>query len=374
MVLSCCAGLKGQQGANPPASSAAAPALDGSFPTISVAAENARKAGNGPEAIQLYSRALQLNPSWPEGWWFLGMLQYSGDQYEAASDAFTHYIQLAPPAGPATALRGLCEFEVGQFAASLNDIEAGIAHGALNQPRNAKILLYHEALALNQLGRFEEALVKEKSLAQQTEENPELDAMIGLSGLRSTTLPKDVPESDRPLIAAAGHAAFAMMTGETDMANAAFQDLFVHYPQQPDLHYLRGYLLLTTDPDGAAAEFKQEVRINPRSPTAQAMTAWSLGLQSDYTAALPYAKQAVEDDPSMMMAQLVYGRDLVETGDAAGGLAHLQKVLEAEPENLEAHMALTKALSKLGRAEEARQQRLLCLSISEKERSPRATQ
>jgi Flp pilus assembly protein TadD len=76
----------------------------------------------------------------------------------------------------------------------------------------------------------------------------------------------------------------------------------------------------------------------------------------------------------MMMAQLVYGRDLVETGDAAGGLAHLQKVLEAEPENLEAHMALTKALSKLGRAEEARQQRLLCLSISEKERSPRATQ
>jgi tetratricopeptide (TPR) repeat protein len=373
MALSCLL-ASGLRAVGQLASPAPAQALDGSFSAVSAAAEDARKAGNGPEAIRLYAQALQLNPAWPDGWWFLGILQYSGDQYEAASAAFTHYIQLAPPAGPATALRGLCEFELGQFAASLQDIEAGIAHGALNQPRNAKILLYHEALALNQLGRFEEALVKEKSLAQQTAENPELDTMIGLSGLRRTTLPQEVKDADQPLILSVGHAAFAMMTGDVETANAAFEDLYAHSPQQPDVHYLRGYLLLTTDPDGAAAEFKQEVRVNPKSAAAQAMAAWSLGLASDYSAALPYAKQAVDDDPSMRMAQLVYGRDLVETGDAASGLAHLEKVLEAEPENLEAHMALTKALAKLGRTEEARQQRLLCLSISEKERSPRATQ
>lgn len=349
-------------------------APDGNFAAVSAAAETARKEGDGPQAIQLYSQALQLNPSWPDGWWFLGVLEYSGDQFKPARDAFTRYILLAPPAGPATALRGLCEFELGQFAESLQDIEAGIAHGALNQPRNAKILLYHEALALNRLGRFEEALAKEKSLAQQAEENAELSAMIGLTGLREATLPKDVQDPDKPLILALGQAGFAMMTGNLEMANTAFQDLFDKYPKQPNLHYFRGYLLLTTDPDGAAAEFKQELRVDPRSAMAQAMTAWSLGIQSDYEAALPYAKQAVEDDPSMMIGQLVYGRDLVETGDPAGGLPHLKTVLEAEQGNLEAHMALAKALSKLGRSEEARQERLLCLSMSEKEGSPRATQ
>jgi tetratricopeptide (TPR) repeat protein len=370
MALSC---LLLAQAAGQSTSQTPAQPLDDNFAAISAAAETARNGGDAPRAIQLYSQALQLNPSWAAGWWFLGTLQYGEDQYDAARDALTHYIVLAPPAGPATALRGLCEFEMGQFAESLQDIEAGIAHGALNQPRNTKILLYHEALALNSLGRFEEALGEEKSLAQQSGENPELAVMIGLTGLRRATLPKDVQDSDKSLLSAVGHAAFAMMTGDLEAANVAFHDLFVHYPEQPNLHYLCGYLMLVTDPDGATAEFKQELRVNPKSAIAQAMTAWSLGVQSHYDEALPYARQAVNEDPSMIIGQLVYGRALVETGDPAGGLPHLKNVLDAEPENLEAHMALAKALSKLGRSEEARQQRLLCLSISEKEVSPRAT-
>jgi tetratricopeptide (TPR) repeat protein len=373
MLLSCVLAsmtlATGQSTSQAPGESSA-----GDFAAVSAEAEVARNEGDAPKAVRLYTQALQLNPSWSGGWWYLGTLLYGEDQFDAARDAFTHYIGFSPEAGPAMALRGLCEFETGKFAESLEDIEAGIAHGALNQPRNAKILLYHEALALNQLGRFEEALGKEKALAQQSEENPEMDAMIGLSGLRRANLPKDVRDSDQPLIAAVGHAAYTMMTGNAEVANTAFKDLFVHYPDQPYLHYLRGYLLLTTDPESASAEFKLELRVDPKESIAQTMTAWSLGIQSEYNAALPYAKQAVEEDPLLMIGQLVYGRDLVETGDPASGLPHLEKVLKLEPGNLEAHMALAKALSKLGRSDEARHERLLCLSISEKEASPRATQ
>lgn len=344
------------------------------FATMSSTAEAARERGDRPLAIQLYSQALALNPTWPDGWWFLGTLQYGADQFEPARDALTHYIQLAAPAGPALALRGLCEFELGQFAESLQDIEQGIAHGAANQPRNAEIILYHEALALTSLGRFEEALGKYTSLAKQGGGNPELALAIGLAGMRLTTLPRNVDPSKAELTTSVGQASIAVMTGDTAAAHTAFETIFTRYPEQKNIHYLYGYLLLSTDPDSAVAEFKRELVVNPESAISHAMAAWTLGIQGDYIAALPDAKQAIVEDPSLLIGQLTYGRALVETGDLESGLPHLESVLQMDPGNLEAHMTLAKALSKLGRSEDARKERLLCLSIADQGASPRATQ
>jgi len=344
------------------------------FSLVSSAADAARDRGDRPLAVQLYSQALSLNPTWPDGWWFLGTLQYGADQYAPARDALTHYIELAPPAGPALALRGLCEFELGQFAESLQDIESGIAHGAANQPRNAEIILYHEALALTSLGRFDEAIAKYTALAKQGGGNPELALAVGLAGMRRPTLPRDVDPSQVELLSAVGQASIAVMTGDTAAAHAAFQAIFTQHPTQKDIHYLYGYLLLVTDPDSAVVEFKRELVVNPESALAHAMTAWTLGLQGDYAAALPDAKQAVAEDASLVIGQLVYGRALVETGDPGSSLPHLERVLQVEPGNLEAHMTLAKALSKLGRSDDARKERLLCLSISDQGASPRATQ
>jgi Tfp pilus assembly protein PilF len=73
------------------------------------------------------------------------------------------------------------------------------------------------------------------------------------------------------------------------------------------------------------------------------------------------------------MAQLVLGRALVETGDVAAGLPHLQTVLASDPQNLEAHLALAKAYSKLGKTDDARRERLQCLAISGQGTAPDAT-
>jgi Flp pilus assembly protein TadD len=103
------------------------------------------------------------------------------------------------------------------------------------------------------------------------------------------------------------------------------------------------------------------------------MLAWAYGLRGDFAAALPDAQKAAAEDPSLPMAQLVLGRTLVETGDVNGGLPHLEDVLRMEPGNLEAHMTLAKAYSKLGRKEDARRERLLCLAISSPGTAPNAT-
>ena len=85
-------------------------------------------------------------------------MQYGTGDYAAARDALSHYLELTPNAAPALAMRGLCEFEIGDYSASLKDIERALAQGAANQPRNEKILRYHEALLLTRAGRFEDAL------------------------------------------------------------------------------------------------------------------------------------------------------------------------------------------------------------------------
>jgi tetratricopeptide (TPR) repeat protein len=288
------------------------------------------------------------------------------------------YLQLTPRAAPALALRGLCKFNTGNYSQALQDLELADSQGAANQPRNAQIIYYHEALLLTRLGRFEEALGKfqilvkqgtdnragKQDLENQDLENQDLLLALGLAGLRLNLLPQEVKPDQTAVLSSVGRAAVLLMK-QDEGARRAFQDVFARYPRLPNIHYLYGYLLFATKPDEAVSQFREELAISPHSAHAHAMCAWALELQGDYAASLDDAAKAATEDPSLPMGQLVYGRALVETGDISGGLPHLENVLRSEPGNLEAHLTLTKAYSKLGRSEDARRERLLCLSISQ---------
>jgi tetratricopeptide (TPR) repeat protein len=343
-----------------------------SFESISASAAAARSNGDVGGAIQLYTKAVTLNPQRPDGWWFLGTLQYGADNYLAARDALTHFIDFNQNAGAALALRGLCEFELGQYSESLQDIQHGISLGAANQKRNATILYYHEALLLVRLGRFEEAVSKYGVFVKQGNINDDVTAGLGLAGLRLALFPKDVDPTQVELVTAVGRAAIPMLNGDLPGGKLAFQQLFQRFRQIPNLHYFYGYLVFPTDPDQAVVQFQQELTVAPSSAIAHAMLAWTYGLRGDYSNALPNAQKAAAEDPSLPMSQLVLGRSLVETGDLTGGLSHIEKVLQAEPGNLEAHITAAKAYSKLGQKEDARRERMLCLELAGQGASPSA--
>ncbi len=347
--------------------------LPPTFDQVSAAAATARAQGDLPRAITLYQQAVQLNPQWPDGWWYLGSLQYATNTYAPAVDALSHYIQLTPHAGPALALRGLSEFEQGNYPESLRDLQQGIAFGAANQPRNAGIILYHEALLLTHAGRFEEALGQYTLMVKHGSVNDDVLTGIGLAGLRMPIFPQNIDPAQADMLSMVGRAASDVMSGDLPAAHQAFLAVFQRFPTTPNLHYLYGYLLFTADPDQAIAQFRDELTISPASATTHAMLAWAYGLRSDYTSSLPNAQKAVQEDPSLTMAQLVLGRAMIETGDVTGGLPHLQAVLSSEPQSLEAHLALAKAYSKLGRADDARQERLECLALSGQGAAPNAS-
>ena len=52
------------------------------FETLRQRAEEARSNGRLSEAIDLYQRALQLQPSWIEGHWSLGTSAYEARKYQ----------------------------------------------------------------------------------------------------------------------------------------------------------------------------------------------------------------------------------------------------------------------------------------------------
>ncbi len=341
-----------------------------SFSDVASRATAAREANDLSGAIDLYQQALKLNSQWADGWWFLGSLHYATGEYTAARDALSHYLELTPNAAPALAMRGLCEFEIASYPESLKDIERALALGAANQPRNEKILRYHEALLLTRTGRFEDALRSYAFFAHDEDSNPELMLALGLAGLRTPLLPKELKADQQELYISAGKAAFDFMRKDNDKAQAEFQQLFARVPPIANAHYLYGYLLYATDPDQAVVEFKKELEVNPSNSVAEVMLAWIPLMQNDGVDALPHARKAVADDPTLSSAQLVLGRALSETGDPKDGIEHLEKTAQLQPDNLEVHLALAKAYSKSGRKEDARRERLLCLEMTKNDTTP----
>lgn len=348
-----------------------------SFAEVTANAAAARESGDNARAIQLYQQAVQLNPGWAPGWWNLGILQYGASAYAPAADALTHYLNLTPNAGPAFALRGQCEFEEGQYAEALTDLQKAVGLGAANDPRNSGIIHFDEAMALTRLGRFEEALGQYTVLIQHgvlgdSAIHDDVIRGLGLAGLRMPILPQDVEPLQRDLITATGQAAADVMSGDFAGGRKAFEEVFRRFPTTPYLHYLDGYLLFETYPDEAIAQFEKELDVSPSNAVVHAMLAWALGMQGEYGAALTYAQKAVAEDSSLALAQLVLGRDLLETGDVKGCLLPLETVLRTEPQNLEAHLALGKAYSILGRKDDARRERLMCLELTQKRAAPDA--
>jgi tetratricopeptide (TPR) repeat protein len=300
------------------------------------------------------------------------MLEYGSGGNSAARDALTRYLELVPDSGPALAVRGLCEFEMSDYARSLSDIQHGLALGAANRSNNEGILRYHEAILLTANGDFEDALREFTALSRFGDADPDLPVAIGLAGLRIPLLPKDIAVSQRELLQAVGHATFHYWTADREKAHQQFQDLFARFPTAANVHYLYGYLIFAHDPDHAAAEFQRELQVTPASAVSQVMLAWYFLLRNDPAQALPYAQKAVANASDSPSGQLVLGRAMVETGDATGGLEHLKLALVLDGGNLEVHLALAGAYSRLGRKEEARRERQQSLELAKGEASPLA--
>ncbi|HEX8871696.1 MAG TPA: tetratricopeptide repeat protein, partial [Candidatus Acidoferrum sp.] len=160
------------------------PSSSPQFDQLAAKAAAARDKNLIPEAIALYQKALALRPGWAEGWWSLGTLFYDSDAYGPAARAFRKVVQLKPKHGSALVMLGLCEFELGQDAASLRDLRAGRALGILDDPQLFHVLLYHEGVLFLRTRNFSSAQEALGSLAREDALNDEATLQLGMAMLR----------------------------------------------------------------------------------------------------------------------------------------------------------------------------------------------
>jgi len=329
----------------------------------------ARAAGHLDEAIRLYRHVLRLRPGWKEGWWALGTSYYEEGRFAEGRLAFRRLSALEPGAGAAWAMLGLCEFRLRQYDSALAHLQRARARGVGDNRQLQAVTDYHAAVLLGRAGRFEAGYALLKPLARTGEEQDDLLAALGLSVMRLSRLPIELPPDQLELVIQAGRAASYAETNRPVEARRAYDALKERYPNTPGVHYASGVALLGDQPDEAVAEFRRELAISPEHVQARLQIALEYLKRDEPAAGLSLAEEAVKLAPRSAAARYALGRLRLAVGEAERAVAELDAAAKLAPDSPEIWFALGQAYSRAGRKEPATRARAEFLRLH-KLRSP----
>lgn len=338
---------------------------------VSRQAAQAREAGKLEEAIRLYRRAVELEPSWLEGWWYLGTLQYDLDRYPEARDAFRRFVALDEEAAPAWALLGLCEFQTREYDRALASLNRAQALGLTGNDQLVYVARYHLALLLTRFEQFEASHSLLLGLAREHFDNPQIVEALGLAVLRQPFLPIELPPDRREMVLLAGRAAAASASLRPEEAEREYRQLVERYPETPHVHYAYGVFLLQGNPEEALRQFRRELEISPAHLPAHLQIAFEYLKQRKPEEGLPYARKAVELDPRSFVARNALGRLYLEAGRIEEAISELETGVKLAPDSPQMHFALAQAYARAGRRQEAEQARAEFLRLNQLVRSQR---
>ena len=320
-------------------------------------AEEARLASRLDEAIDSYTKALQIRPGWPDGWWYLGAIYYEKDSYQAALDAFNKLLALDEKKAEAWGLLGLCQFQTRDYEHAVVSLQRARSLGLVGSSELETVVRYHTALLYLYFQQFEIAYEVLREFLKLGNESPKIVDGFGLAILRMPVLPKDIPADKRELVALAGQAGLNMAARRLDRAKQAFDTLVSRYPDEPNVHYSFGVFELGQDADAALREFQRALELMPLHQPAMVQMAFEYLKRNDYDKALPLAEKAVELNPKMYAARNVLGRVLLEVGQAERAAKELEEGVRLAPSSPEMHFALARAYTRLGRKDDAQKER-----------------
>jgi tetratricopeptide (TPR) repeat protein len=308
-------------------------AASADFEVVAKSATVAREAGQADDAIRAYSRALEINSRWEEGWWYLGTLLYDADRYSEAIPAFQRVVMLVPTASPAWNFLGLCEFETKDYANSLMHLEKGLTLGDADDPETARVAKYHLALLLIRRGESSRATTLLAPTLGEGEIAPQIRIALALAMLHVPLLPKEIDPSQDALIYAAGEAASAMAQNNFAKALAQFPSLLKDYPSTPYLHYGYGKALESAGrEEEALKQQREEAGVSPKSAVPWIeISQLELHLQHPQEA-LHAAEEAVQRSPDSSASHQTLGQAMQVLGRREKAEAELALAEKLAPE------------------------------------------
>lgn len=338
--------------ANPAPQKKANPAAKGTadsaeFKKLAARATEARHQNRLQEAVGLYQKALRLNPRWKEGWWYLGTLYYDDDQYPRGLDAFKNLVELDRDLGTGWSMLGLCEFETGDYPNSFLHLNRGIQKGLPNDLNIIWVIHYHIALLDIMRSDFDAGYDLLRGLVFQGNRSSQVRFAMGLALLRVPLLPSQVDPTKDAVIDKAGEAGELMALEHYNEAEPVFQQLIQEYPTTPFTHYAYGAMLSKfAQPEKAAEQFKEEIKVNPDSAWPYIQLAYAYLNLKQYQDALTYSRKAHELVPDLFIPRYLSGRVLLGLNQVHDAVDELEAAKDLAPSVAEIRYNLAIALAR----------------------------
>jgi len=341
---------------------------DAALQAVAQQAEAASAANQPQRALALLRPAVVKHPHWRAGWWQLGSLLYSQNDFLNAGAAFQHLSQLDPAAGGVWVMLGLCEFEEADYGQSLQHLERGRALGFPKNPELTDAALYHQALGLILEGDYEQAQLLLDGFSREDHRSPEVIEAQGLAALRRPMLPsaarRVLPADEWAVLQALGEAQYLAAQRHIDEARTIYEAQLAAHPQMRGLHYATGILLGRMGAvNRARAAFTAELVVDPESEAARLQLANMELKLGTPQAGLPFARAAVRLAPRDFVPHYVLGNILARLGQTAEAARELEMSRDLQPESSEVRYALAQLYTRLGRSKEAAEERAAFLQL-----------
>jgi len=360
-----------QSKASPPAKSDADSA---EFKKLAARAKEARDQNRLQEAVELYEKALRLNPRWEEGWWDVGRLDYEADNYGDGVKAFGNVVELDPKFGSAWAFLGLCEFETRDYGNAFVHLQMAKSKGLGSNDELWNVLEYHLALLHILHGEFETANKLLTELLHQNVLAADVKMAIGLTLLRVPVLPDQIDPEKDALVTAAGRTGELIALSDFDEAHKSFEQLVHDYPATPFVHYAYALMLAgLSEYEKAEEELLEEIKINPESAMPYTLLAYVNVRLNRFQDALPLAQEAVKLAPQSFVAHYLLGRALLASDKVIDAVDEFSAAKRLAPDSPDVRYNLAVALARAKRpreaaAEQAEFRRLSALAQRERSR------
>lgn len=346
-----------------------------SFDQLLQSAETARNENRDSEAIQLFRRALSMQPESEQALWYLGTMLYEKEQYVEARDVLRHFVAVRSDAGPAWALLGLSEFQLRAYPHALDHLQRAMVQGMGDRSELIQTVFYDVTILLCRFERYDDSMDMILKMLASGPPDAMLVEPAGLAGLRLPLMPAEMAPGRRELVDLAGHAVLAMQTRHLEEAESAFKQLVAAYPDEPGVHFLYGAYLAQIDPGKAVPEFERELEISPLHVLARVRLAEQLIAQGDFDRALTLTQQAINLEPKRASAHMLAGEALIGKGNAADGIKELEIARADNPAVNRTHWDLLRSYAAAGRKEDAdrEKQEIEKLSQANSSSPPNAT-
>lgn len=275
-------------------------------------------------AGDLFARAAELDPGFPQVQYALGVARFNSGQFDLATEPLTRALERDPANAEIRRMLALAWLNSDHYASAVELLKND------QERKSNRSLQYAYGIALVRSGRAIEAQRIFADLLIKYPDWAELSVVLGQAYAQQDEYGKAVESLEK---------AIAL---DPDVAEA--------HLTMGEIYLRQGEL------EASEKELRAELVAHPQDLRAQQLLAMVLDLAGKSEEALELLRALLDKRPQSADARYLMGKILLAEGDAERAQIQLESAARLAPDDPEAHYQLGLALQRLGRPEEAKRE------------------